>query len=323
MSNRKRRDAPVSKPAPSAIKEAERFIRDVERMLKKHAKRVKEDDETRLRQGIDDVREAIEAENKKRLAAAVKELDKRADAGLAFAKKSTGREYAESIGVAIFIAVLLRFFVLEAFKIPTGSMIPTLEVGDHIFVNKFIYGLRVPFSNELWFTRWGTPERGHVIVFRYPKDPSKDYIKRVVAVAGDKVRVQGHDVYINGEKLQHAERQTFDLSGIQYTGYREHSHEDTHQYTVQYQHDGNPLRRFPYRDPMLDGLDCPNALDGVPTCTVEPGYVFVMGDNRDNSQDSREWGGVPHRLVKGRAMFIWFSWGPRGIDWGRFGKAVR
>ena len=344
MSNRKRRSPLTSPPSPvegradkKALKSAERMIADVERLLKKHAARLKGKDEAKVRAAIDETRDALDEGQRKRLSAAVKELENRVDQVMAFAKKSTVREYAESIGIAVLIAVLLRFFVLEAFKIPTGSMIPTLEVGDHIFVNKFIYGLRVPLSNESWFARWGSPERGHVIVFRYPKKPSKDYIKRVVAIAGDKVMVRGHDVWVNGKKLNHTDQKAFeerdrDLGYVSYTSYAEQSAGGEFDYTVQYQKGGNSLRRFPYedplrrapyRDPQLDGLHCPPRSEGSQYCTVEPGFVFVMGDNRDNSEDSRAWGGVPHRLVKGRAMFVWFSWGPDGIDWGRFGKAVR
>ena len=328
MSGRKRRSDEGPRADKSTLKNGRRVVDEVERLLKKHAKRVKPKDESKLQSALDEARDALDEGQEKRVSDAIRDLERRADQALGFAKKSTTREYVESIGIAVLIAVLLRFFVLEAFKIPTGSMIPTLEIGDHIFVNKFIYGLRVPLSNESWFTRWGSPERGHVIVFRYPKKPSKDYIKRVVAIAGDRVRVRGHDIWVNGEKLTHSDKKAFtehepNLGHVSYMSYSEESADGSHEYTVQYQKGGVSLRRFPYEGPPLDGLRCPSPVDGTSYCTVEPGYVFVMGDNRDNSEDSRAWGGVPHRLVKGRAMFVWFSWGPDGIDWGRFGKAVR
>ncbi len=337
MSTRKHRVDEGSRADKGTLKQGERVVGEVDRLLKKHAKRVKPKDEAKLRLALDEARDALDEGQDKRISVALKDLEHRADQVLGFARKSTTREYVESIGIAVLIAVLLRFFVLEAFKIPTGSMIPTLEIGDHIFVNKFIYGLRVPLSTESWFARWGSPERGHVIVFRYPKRPSKDYIKRVVAVAGDRVRVRGHDVWVNGQKLTHGDRKNFrafdqTFGHVPFASYDETSRDTGQEYTVQYRIGADSLRRFPYfdplhrsmyRDPQLDGLRCPKSEDGPPECTVEPGYVFVMGDNRDNSEDSRAWGGVPHRLVKGRAMFVWFSWGPDGIDWGRFGKAVR
>jgi signal peptidase I len=256
---------------------------------------------------------------------------------LGFAKKSTAREYTESIVIAILIAVVLRAFVVEAFKIPTGSMIPTLAVGDHIFVNKFIYGLRIPFTNS-WFAEWGTPQHGDVIVFRYPRDLSKDYIKRVVGVANDHVRVEGQDVWVNGKKLERAEPQNYEYID-------EGEEEDTpsygttrlvlafpeksngknpHSYTVIYK-PSEPMRLgLPNNGSILPGLDCtPDRPEAEGECTVQPGFVFVMGDNRDNSSDSRVWGAVPTTYVKGKAMFVWWSRGPKsGVRWDRIGDVV-
>ena len=122
------------------------------------------------------------------------------DEHLAFARKSSLREYAESIGVAVAIALLLRAFVVEAFQIPSGSMIPTLEVGDHIFVSKFSYGIGIPFTYKKLF-QFGQPRRGDIIVFRYPADPEVDYIKRVVALPGEKIEVRKNEIFIDGKLM--------------------------------------------------------------------------------------------------------------------------
>jgi signal peptidase I len=326
-------------PDRTTIKKAERFLRDVEKLYRKHAARVSDADKQKLEAAIDDVAAALDGKNdRKRLSTALKELDGKAEQILGFAKKSTFREYAESIGIAIGIAVVLRAFVVEAFKIPTGSMIPTLEVGDHIFVNKFIYGLRIPLTNE-WFVQWGAVHRGDVIVFRYPRDLSKDYIKRVVAVAGDRVRVDHRDVYVNGEKLDRAASSSFnyveegDDDAYQDQGegvirhamaYAEKSLGTDLHYTVIYEHHPEYSRAPWPRGDTLPGLACTYETPGSRAeCEIQNGYVFVMGDNRDNSSDSRVWGAVPIDYVKGKAMFIWWSRGPRtGVRLDRIGTPV-
>jgi signal peptidase I len=332
-----RTDSAPRPPDRTTKKKAKRFVKDVERMLKKHRAKIADKDAEKLTAALGDVRSALEGSpDAKRLSTALKDLDHKTEQILGFAKKSTAREYTESILIAILIAVILRAFVVEAFKIPTGSMIPTLEVGDHIFVNKFIYGLRVPFTN-MWFVEWGIPERGDVIVFRYPLDLSKDYIKRVVAVAGDKVRVEGHDVYVNDRRLERREleRYTYVEEGEDVArfgdgpakvnfAFAETSQETGNEYTVIYDHEFQRGSRFPARED-LPGLTCTrDTTVRRGECVVDDGFVFVMGDNRDNSSDSRVWGGVPTAYVKGKAMFVWWSHGPRsGVRWGRFGHVVQ
>lgn len=194
--------------------------------------------------------------------------------------KQKAGEYSRSILSAVIIALLIRAFVIEAFKIPSGSMIPSLLIGDHLFVNRFIYGLHIPFTRK-HVLAFHHPERGDVVVFVHPEE-NKDLIKRVVGLPGDRVRTEGEALYINGEKVPHTV--TSEAEGM--TVMTE-TLGDT-QYNVQY----TPYRSFPDRDYL-----------------VPPDHLFVMGDNRDNSADGREWGFLPLDNLKGKAMFVWLSCG--------------
>ena len=179
-------------------------------------------------------------------------------------KKSVFREYAEAAAIAVILALFIRTFVVQAFKIPSGSMIPTLLVGDHILVNKFIYGVKIPFVNKTLIPI-GSPQRDDVIVFIYPVDKSKDFIKRVIGLPGETLEIKDTKIYINGEVF-----------------------EDTHG-------DFKDSRRH-------------FAKDNYGPVTVPEGHLFAMGDNRDNSHDSRFWGTVPLESVKGKALIIYWSW---------------
>jgi len=213
-------------------------------------------------------------------------------------KKSTFREYFESIGLAILAALFLRTFVVEAFKIPSGSMMPTLIPGDHIFVNKFIYGFRIPwtFVKFLEFTK---PGRGDVIVFIKPKENDKDFIKRVIGIEGDLVVVRNGELFINGNIVPNKKDGSFKHydSGDQYSNPSE-TIDTKYRETI----DGKTFNII-----LRDNQSFRN--DGE--FFVEPGTVFVMGDNRDNSSDSRVWGLVPLDHIKGKAMFIWWAWDSR------------
>lgn len=198
--------------------------------------------------------------------------------------KSAWREYAEAVGIALLLALFIRTCVVQAFKIPSGSMLPTLQVGDHILVNKFIYGIQLPILGRL--LPIATPQRGDVIVFIYPVDPSKDFIKRVVAVAGDVVQVRRKHVYINGMPWN-----------------------DMHAYFAEGEEKGRG------RGPR----------DDYGPVTVPPAHVFVMGDNRDRSYDSRFWGFVDLDQVRGKAFVIYWSWdgAERWVRWDRLGTTIR
>lgn len=183
-------------------------------------------------------------------------------------KKSTLREYAEAAAIAVLLALFIRTFVVQAFKIPSGSMEPTLLVGDHILVNKFIYGVKLPLIRKT-IIPVTTPDRGDVIVFIYPVDPSKDFIKRVIGIPGDKVEVIDEKLFIN-------DRPCPDDYGV---------------YTNRSTHAVNPGAKYNY-GPV----------------TVPEGRYLVMGDNRDHSYDSRFWGFVPEPSIKGEAFMIYWSW---------------
>ncbi|RLB19027.1 MAG: signal peptidase I [Deltaproteobacteria bacterium] len=185
-------------------------------------------------------------------------------------KKSLFREYAEAAVIAIILALFIRTFVVQAFKIPSGSMEPTLLVGDHILVNKFIYGVKLPIIRKT-IIPISTPHREDVIVFIFPLDKSKDFIKRVIGLPGDHIEIVGKKIYINGKLFR-----------------------DTHaHYTSE-----SSVREKSRFGPI----------------TVPEGHLFVMGDNRDHSYDSRYWGFVPMKSVKGKAFLIYWSW----PHWRRF-----
>jgi signal peptidase I len=208
-----------------------------------------------------------------------------AEGSVAPKAKSTFREYAEAILMALILALFIRTFIVQAFKIPSGSMIPTLAIGDHILVNKLSYGVRMPFL-EKYLVDFGAPARGDVIVFIYPEDRSKDFIKRVVGVAGDNVEVRSKKVFINGKAV-----------------------EDSHAHFEGY-------------DPQLGGTV--NG-DNYGPKVVPEGHVFVMGDNRDRSYDSRFWGYVNLSEVRGKAFLIYWSWDgiDRWVRWERLGSLIR
>lgn len=237
-------------------------------------------------------------------------------------KKSVVREYIEALITAGLIALFIRAVVIEAFKIPSGSMIPTLSIGDHIFVNKFIYGIRIPFTTLRFFS-YNEPKRGDVIVFVYPVDTSKDFIKRVVGVPGNKIHFEGTTVTVNGEALPANEVTVAEDPNDKRVLIVKNGAVQKIPYVPDYSH-------FDFYEEKTDGIrhlvQYEKGYGRPPYDTVvPPGSFFVMGDNRDNSADSREWGFVPMGNVKGKAMFVWLSLDKDqgGIRWREFGRWVR
>jgi signal peptidase I len=208
--------------------------------------------------------------------------------------------------VGVFV---LRSFLFEPFKIPSGSMVPTLLVGDLILVNKFDYGVRLPVLNQKVIAN-KDPQRGDVVVFRYPPDPRLDYIKRVVGLPGDQISYQNQKLTINGQPVPlKALGEFYDEDSLRYAPqFSEKLGEKDHRILVDPRRSsffGTDSPRFPFAE------NCRYSAEGV-TCKVPAGHYFVMGDNRDNSQDSRYWGFVPDENLVGRAFFVWMNFGNLG-----------
>src|SRR5258706_5625420 len=233
-------------------------------------------------------------------------------------------EYPKSFFPVILIVFLLRSFLVEPFKIPSSSMRPTLEVGDFILVNKFTYGIRLPII-EKKIIDITQPQRGDVLVFRYPLDPSLDYIKRVVGVAGDEVIYNNKQLTINGKPQTLKPDGSYSyLEGTLafVTTQRFQETIDGTVHDVAHLTDAPPVRMGGVRS--LPGREnCVYNESGF-KCKVPPGQYFMMGDNRDNSEDSRYWGFVPDDHIRGKAFFIWWNWDDvSSLAFKRVGRGIR
>ena len=230
-------------------------------------------------------------------------------------RKGEMREYAESIGIAVAVALILRAFVVEAFKIPSGSMIPTLMVGDHIFVNKFTYGPLIPWTDRRLLSRL-PPSRGDVMVFKFPENKEQDFIKRTIAAPGDTLEAINGRPILNGWLVPHCYVGPYRYEGKQADLFVEFL-EDKSYFTL---YDANPDEQTCKGEGECSaGLICRKGVCGVlqGPFKVGPSEAWVMGDNRNNSHDSRSWrgglgAGVPFENIKGRAMFVWMSFEPGG-----------
>ncbi|MBI4695967.1 MAG: signal peptidase I [Gammaproteobacteria bacterium] len=213
-------------------------------------------------------------------------------------------EYAKSFFPIFVLVLLLRSFLVEPFRIPSGSMVPTLLVGDFILVNKFTYGIRLPVLNRK-VIEINQPQRGDVVVFRYPEDPSTPFIKRIIGLPGDKIEYRDRRVYVNGREFGYEETGT-------YIGVRSAA-----------AHTGNKLLNETLDNGVTHHVIVnPGVMSFNNEYTVPQGQYFVLGDNRDNSRDSRYWGFVPDQNLIGRAFMIWMNW-DRGPDLSRIGTKIR
>ena len=213
-------------------------------------------------------------------------------------------EYAKSFFPIILLVLVIRSFIVEPFRIPSGSMLPTLHIGDFILVNKFAYGIRLPVINYK-IIPVDEPERGDVVVFRYPRNPDIDYIKRIVGLPGDTVGYYHKTIYINGEPVvQKVKKKTAEMLGIIPVN--------------------SELRSEKLGKHVHDILIMPDRHLVEGEMVVPEGHYFVMGDNRDNSNDSRFWGTVPEENLVGKAFLIWMSWDWQegGIVWHRLGQHI-
>ncbi|MBX7148354.1 signal peptidase I [bacterium] len=245
-------------------------------------------------------------------------------------KKNIIREYAEALITAVLLAFVIRSFIIEPYKIPSKSMVPTLLVGDHIFVNKFVYGLRIP-GTEKWIAKFSEPKRGEVIVFIYPEDKSLDFIKRVVGLPGDHIRVHDGVLYINDQKIASVD---LNITGVDPDDHRKLIVSDAESLQAP-----DVLKKVPfsrgyenYQVKIEDMMGYQHLIqrsrlmpnDTEVDLVVPENHFFVMGDNRDQSADSRVWGFVPRENLKGKALFIWLSLDDDlgGIRLKRFGKGI-
>ena len=232
-------------------------------------------------------------------------------------QSSAGKEpmivdYARSLFPVFFIVLVLRSFIIEPFRIPSASMMPTLVRGDFILVNKYDYGIRLPVLNSKVYGS-GKPQRGDVVVFRYPEDPAVPFIKRVVGVPGDRLQYRDKRLSINGQEIKVEMKGVYHSEGV---GSRENGSYLLEESLGEVEHEIliNPLQISPME---IDRK-------------IPDGHYFVLGDNRDNSRDSRYWGLVPDENLVGRAFYIWMNWSSDGfvnigswdMDWGRIGSAI-
>jgi signal peptidase I len=301
------------------LEQARALLDEAELLLGRHAKVIVREVSARerehLRGELDDLRATmarvpfdIEA-----FGAALGRADAEVDAHLGPWRKSEVREYVEAIVMAVAVAFALRAFVIEAFKIPSGSMIPTLMVGDHIFVNKFSYGPAIPFTqSRLWSSM--PPRRGDVMVFAFPEHPEQDFIKRVIAVEGDKLEARAGHPIINGWEVPSCR-----VGSWAYSDYDSPITRHEGDLFVEYLGNEVYLTFYDRSSGMFPEMQGP--------FSAQKGEVWVMGDNRNNSHDSRMWyggrgGGVPFANIRGRALFVWLSVSDSGVDWSRMGAPV-
>ena len=304
-----------------AFERARGLLDEADMIMVRHDKTIVRDlaakERDRLRGQLQDLRDAMDRVpfDEHAFLESLAHADGEVDVHLARWRKSEVREYLEAIAMAVAVAFALRAFVIEAFKIPSGSMIPTLMVGDHIFVNKFSYGPAIPYTHSRVWTKM-PPHRGDVMVFAFPEHPEQDFIKRVIVIPGDKLEARNGHPIINGWEVPSCR-----VGPWAYADYDSPISRHEGDLYVEYLGDESYLTF--YDRATLRGF--PDEVQGP--FYAKAGEVWVMGDNRNNSHDSRMWfggqgGGVPFENIRGRALFVWLSVSDNGLDWSREGVPV-
>ena len=284
----------VARKLKKIRRESRRYLPRARRELERRADLFDTAARHRIQRQIHEFEATLEKDDPKRIEHEFKALRRAIDHHLPLHRTSTVREYTEIIVVALLLALVIRTFIVQAFKIPSGSMIPTLLVGDHILVSKSLYGVPIPFTGKkIPITN---PQRGDVIVFKFPNDPSKDYIKRIMGVPGDTVEVRGTDVIVNGQTV--AKKPDGEFIYRDMRGFTQQSDQ-----FVETVNDAEHIVLYDKNAPRL----------GPIKRVVPEAHYFCMGDNRDHSNDSRYWGFVPENYIRGKALFIYFSWPPRQL----------
>lgn len=280
-----------------ARKKATLLLKQVKSVLEKNRSNISPDAVSIVEQRVSNLERALESQNYEDTLKATDDLEIASSDYLSKYTKSKLRQNIEALAFAIILALIIRTFVFQPFKIPSGSMIPNLLVGDHLLVNKFVYGTKIPFT-DIEVMPLENIKRGDVMVFTYPnneKDATKNglyYIKRVIGLPGDDVDIDGRNLIINGERvpLDYIGTYSDERNSQQFDEYREDLFGEEH--TVIFRKGKENTTKGSY----------------IPVTKVPEGYVFVMGDNRDNSQDSRFWGFVPKENIAGKAFIIHWSW---------------
>jgi signal peptidase I len=326
-----RHDLPFARHAQSALRadlparsraafeRAQSLLDEAEAILATHEKDIAREltvkERQRLSEDLTDLRAAMQRApfSESAFVDALARADGEVEVRLGRWRRSEVREYAEAILMAVAVAFALRTFVIEAFKIPSGSMIPTLMVGDHIFVNKFSYGPAIPFTHARVWTNM-PPKRGDVMVFAFPEHPEQDFIKRVIAIEGDRLEARGGHPILNGWEVPSCR-----LGDWGYSEYDSPISRHVGDLYVEYLGDESYLTFYDRASGYSPEYQGP--------FSVKKGEAWVMGDNRNNSHDSRMWfggqgGGVPFENIRGRALFVWLSVSENGLDWSRLGAPV-